>query len=129
VAAARRAAATGDRDAERAEIAALIALSLSQEADERTVERLHAVQTAQRSQQSDLRKLLEDQAISPETYLARLGRALAGAMRENEAILGPERFRAVLGEAGRHPTGLVDREVFLGRQATRLPLSDRAAGH
>jgi hypothetical protein len=112
---ARRAAKGGDRGAERAEIAALIELTVGEAPDERTVDRLLAVQAGLRSEQGELRKLLEDHAISPETYLARLERAMAGAMRENEAILGTERFLAVFGDAGRHPAGLVDREVFLGR--------------
>lgn len=86
------------------------------EVDEFTFARILFLVTTERAMQAWLAHQLQDKIISPEEYLDALTASMKFNMNLIDRILGRERFLKVFGEAGLHPEGMINRELFLEEQ-------------
>jgi hypothetical protein len=113
-------AATTDEEFLRmSELSALVRATLGRSLDKATFNSLAAIQAEFRLSQAELVEKLETHEIASEEYLARLNEALRKAMGASKRLLGPERFRALFGEAGDHPEHLARPDIFFSEQAAR----------
>jgi hypothetical protein len=95
------------------ELGALVQLGLGHPLDAATFGVLVSLQARLRAAQSELALKLDAGLLLPEEYLDRLNVALQEWVSETRGVLGTDAFDAVFGDAGRNPTGLVDRDTFV----------------
>jgi hypothetical protein len=116
--------AKNDKDAQLAELSALVELGLGGRLDPKTFDELASIQFALRAEQEKLAGLLESGKLDPKQYLSSLNAVLRRAMEQSHKVLGGERFLAIFGEAGLQPENLVDPETFFG-EAPHAPARSR----
>jgi hypothetical protein len=92
----------------------LASATLGDSLDLETRNSIADVETQFRARQSELITSLTAKEMSPDAYLAALNKCLELAMYE---ALGSHRFRAVFGEAGHYPDGLIDPDAFSAAMA------------
>jgi hypothetical protein len=100
------------------EFLALAENALGNRLDEGTRRSLRKIQRDFIRRQTQLARVLDLEAMSPEEYLGQFNALLKTMMDRMRATLGEERFNIVFGEAGRHPEGLVDRDTFMDAVAS-----------
>jgi hypothetical protein len=105
--------AAAQEAADVAKLAAMAEKALGHPLEPETLKLLLNAQSLMRQEQAALVRLFDAGEINADEYLARLTALTRAGMENNFAILGEARFLAIFGEAGLHPEGLVDRDVFL----------------
>jgi hypothetical protein len=95
------------------ELAALVEMKLGEPLDKPTFMALAQIQTDLQTTQEELGARLESHSITPDTYLVRSDFELRRSMDLSRKLLGADRFKAIFGDFGLDPGGLIDRERFL----------------
>jgi hypothetical protein len=109
-----------DRDDEKvrlAELSALVELGLGTKLNVETFSKLAEIQFSLRQEQKKLATILQDGKITEKQYLGYFNSALSNAINQTQKLLGPDRFKAIFGEAGYQPEQLIDPEIFLNQQS------------
>jgi hypothetical protein len=109
-----------DEQQRLAELAALVKLGLGRPLDASVFQALAVIQRRMRQGQRELLASLDSESINPETYLDLLTALHHRTQKAYLRVLGDEAFDAIFGEGGRHPEGMIEREVFLDQE--RKPL-------
>jgi hypothetical protein len=95
------------------ELTALIEAKLGKQLDKQTFGRLLNEQRKFRRDQDELARQLENGKLDRFQYLELFNELLRRMIAHNREILGTANFHMMYGEAGDHPEGLVDPDVFL----------------
>jgi hypothetical protein len=115
---ASRAVATQE-EADVAELIDLANAALGDPIEQPALDRILAAQSELRRKIAQLVGALDKGEIKQDRYLVLLNRAQREAMSQCREALGAERFKTVFGKAGKHPEGLIDREIFVAHDNQR----------